>query len=295
MDLDWLRANPRHLGMFLEHQRIRVTPVSGGDVCIAERLTLDDGSELFAKRLSVTPHTDFFAAEAAGLHWLAVPGGPPLPGVIAVDSRAIALEWIDQGEPAAASAEDFGRRLAVLHRAPCPDFGADWAGYIGTETLDNTPTSGTTAWLDWYRLRRIEPYLRQSRDAGSLTADDVAAVEMALDRVDSPVESPARIHGDLHPGNLLWGRGGVWLVDPAAHGGHRETDLATLRLFGGTPYLDRIIAGYQEIHPLATGWEERIGVHQLHLALVHTATAGSVYADLVRTAAAPTGQYFKSR
>ncbi|MBY8856186.1 fructosamine kinase family protein [Nocardia sp. CA2R105] len=288
MDLDWLRANPRHLGMFLEHQRIRVTPVSGGDVCVAERLTLDDGSELFAKRLSMTPPADFFAAEAAGLRWLAVPGGPSLPEVIAVDSSGIALQWIDHGEPSPAGAEDFGRRLAVLHQAPCPDFGADWAGYIGTEPLDNTPTSGATAWLEWYRLRRIEPYLRASRDSGALTADDVAAVETALDRFDPPVEGPARIHGDLHPHNLLWGSGEVWLVDPAAHGGHRETDLATLRLFGGAPYLDRIIAGYQEIHPLATGWEERVGVHQLHLALVHTAMAGPVYADLVRAAATPT-------
>ncbi len=295
MDLDWLRTNPRHLGMFLEHQRIRITPVSGGDVCVAERLTLDDGSELFAKRLQATPPDDFFAAEAAGLGWITVPGGPLVPEVIAVDSRAIALEWINHGTPDPAGAEDFGRRLAVLHQAPCQDFGADWPGYIGTEPLDNTSTSGATAWLEWYRLRRIEPYLRRSRDAGALTADDVAAVEIALSRIDPPVESPARIHGDLHPGNLLWARAGVWMVDPAAHGGHRETDLATLHMFGGAPHLDRIIAGYQEIYPLAPGWEERIGVHQLHLALVHTAIAGPVHADSVRAAAAPAGQYFRSR
>lgn len=288
MDLDWLRANPRHLGMFLTHQRIRVTPVSGGDVCVAERLTLDDGSELFAKRLPTPPPADFFAAEAAGLRWIAVPGGPSLPEVIAVDPGAIALAWIHHGEPDPVAAEDFGRRLAVLHQAPCRSFGADWAGYIGSRPLDNTRADGTTAWLDWYRQRRIEPYLRASRDAGALTADDVAAVETALDRCDPPAEGPARIHGDLHPGNLLWGSGEVWLVDPAAHGGHRETDLATLRLFGGAPYLDRIIAGYQETYPLASGWEERIGVHQLHLALVHTAVAGPVYADVVRGAAAPT-------
>ncbi|MQY18531.1 fructosamine kinase family protein [Nocardia macrotermitis] len=285
MDLDWLRANPRQLGMFLEHQRIRVTPVPGGDICVAERLTLDDGSELFAKRLPGTPPAGFFAAEAAGLRWLAVPGGPRVPEVVAVDSSAIALEWIGHGEPSSAAAEEFGRRLAVLHRAPCPDFGADWPGYIGTEPLDNTLTSGDTAWIEWYRLRRIEPYLRKSRDEDALTAADVAAVEKTLNSIDPPGAGPARIHGDLHPGNLFWGRDEVWLVDPAAHGGHRETDLATLRLFAGTPHLDRIIAAYQEIHPLAPGWEERIGVHQLHLALVHTAMFGSMYADLVRALA----------
>jgi fructosamine-3-kinase len=113
----------------------------------------------------------------------------------------------------------------------------------------------------------------------------VRAVEAALAGVDAPAEGAARIHGDLHPGNVLWGRDQVWLVDPAAHGGARETDLATLRLFGGAPYLDRIIAAYQEISPLAAGWQDRIGVHQLHLALVHTALFGPVYAGLVRAAA----------
>ncbi|MEV6275888.1 fructosamine kinase family protein [Nocardia sp. NPDC051832] len=283
MDLDWLRANPRQLSIFLNHQRIRVTPVPGGDVCVATRLTLDDGSELFAKQRPVMPPADFFAAEAAGLRWLTVPGGPALPEVIAVDAQGIALQWVEHGTPSVAAAEEFGRRLATLHRAPCPDFGAEWQGYIGTEPLDNTP-SGGGAWLDWYRTRRIEPYLRTSRDADALTSADVAMVEAALARIDQPVEPPARIHGDLHPGNLLWGRDRAWLVDPAAHGGHRETDLATLRLFGGIAQLDRVVAAYQDIYPLAAGWEERVGVHQLHLALVHTALFGPGFAGLVRAA-----------
>jgi len=285
MDLDWLRANPRNLGISLHHQRIRETPVPGGDVCIASRLTLDDGSELFVKRRDETPPDDFFAAEAAGLRWLAVPGGPPVPEVIAVDSGAIALQWIEHGAPASAAAEDFGRRLATLHRASCAGFGAPWRGYIATEPLDNTSPGGNVTWLEWYRSRRIEPYLRVSRDAGALNGGDVTAVETALAGIDPPIEPPARIHGDLHPGNVLWGVEQAWLVDPAAHGGHRETDLATLHLFGGTQHLDRIINAYQEIYPLAAGWQDRIGVHQLHLALVHTALFGPAFAGLVRAAA----------
>lgn len=284
MDLDWLRANPRNLGISLHHQRIRETPVPGGDVCAAARLTLDDGSELFVKRRAEAPE-DFFAAEAAGLRWLTVPGGPPVPEVIAVDAGAIALQWIEHGEPTPGIAEEFGRRLATLHRAPCAGFGAPWRGYIATEPLDNAPPGADVAWLEWYRSRRIEPYLRASRDAGALTDSDVAAVEAALARVDQPIEPPARLHGDLHPGNVVWGVDRAWLVDPAAHGGHRETDLATLRLFGGGRQLDRILAAYQEVYPLAAGWQDRIGVHQLHLALVHTTLFGSGFAGLVRAAA----------
>lgn len=287
MDLEWLRANPRLVAIALEHQRIRVTPVVGGDICLAERLTLDDGSDLFAKRYSGTPPDGFFEAEANGLRWLRVAGGPPLPEVFAVDSRAIVMGWVEHGAPTAESAAEFGRALAVLHRAPCAGFGAQWPGYIGTQPLDNTVAEGVP-WLEWYRRRRIEPYLRHSRDAGAITSADVALVESALERGEIPPEPAARIHGDLHPGNVLWGRDRAWLVDPAAHGGHRETDLATLRLFGGTPHLDHILGAYREIHPLAEGWDERVGLHQLHLALVHTALFGSGYANLVRACAAGT-------
>ena len=99
-------------------------------------------------------------------------------------------------------------------------------------------------------------------------------------------EPPARIHGDLWPGNVLWGADGrAWLVDPAAHGGHRETDLAQLALFGGAPYLETIMRAYAEEWPLADGWRERVPVHQLHLLLVHTAAFGAAYRGAVTAAA----------
>ena len=68
MDLAYLRAHPQHLPTFLTHQRMRETPVSGGDVCTASRLTLDDGASVFAKSWpSGSPPEGFFEAEAAGL------------------------------------------------------------------------------------------------------------------------------------------------------------------------------------------------------------------------------------
>ena len=97
------------------------------------------------------------------------------------------------------------------------------------------------------------------------------------------------MHGDLWPGNVLWGADDrAWLVDPAAHGGHRETDLAQLALFGGAPHLDRILAAYQEAWPLADGWRDRVPLHQLHLLLVHTALFGAAYRDAV-VAGRPSG------
>ena len=43
-----------------------------------------------------------------------------------------------------------------------------------------------------------------------------------------------QLHGDLWSGNVFFDRQGVpVLVDPAAYVGHREVDLAMIRLFGG--------------------------------------------------------------
>ena len=83
---------------------------------------------------------------------------------------------------------------------------------------------------------------------------------------------------------MLWSGGRGWLIDPAAHGGHRETDLAMLALFGA-PYLDRVIACYQEVRPLAAGWRERVPLHQLHPLLVHACLFGASYREEVRSAA----------
>nr|MDT0663153.1 fructosamine kinase family protein [Micromonospora sp. DSM 115978] len=290
MDLAYLRAHPRQLPTFLTHQRIRETPVAGGDICTASRLTLDDGSSLFTKSWpenAADPVPDgFFTTEAAGLRWLAEAGAVPVPEVIVALPDLLALEWVEATSPVPAAAARFGRDLATLHRAGAPAFGADWPGFIGALPQDNTPSQGS--WPNWFAQRRLAPYLKISADRGALAAADVALVERVISGIDGygGAEPPARIHGDLWPGNLLWGADGrVRLVDPAAHGGHRETDLAQLALFGGAPHLPVILDAYQQVWPLADGWRERLPVHQLHLLLVHTALFGEGYRDAVRGAA----------
>jgi fructosamine-3-kinase len=286
MDLAYLRAHPQQLPTFLTHQRIRETPVGGGDICDAARLTLDDGESLFAKTWPKSAATGvpdrFFAAEAAGLRWLRAAGAAPVPEVIVELPDLLAMEWVEPGHPTPAAADRFGRELAELHRAGAPAFGADWPGFIGALPEDNTPHDGP--WPEWFAARRLQPYLRMSADRGALSAADVTLVERLLSRIEEYAgeATPARIHGDLWPGNVLWAADGrAWLVDPAAHGGNRETDLAQLALFGGAPHLDRIIAAYHEVWPLASGWRGRVPLHQLHLLLVHSAMFGGAYRDAV--------------
>jgi fructosamine-3-kinase len=149
--------------------------------------------------------------------------------------------------------------------------------------VSNAPFVGT--WGEWFAERRLAPFVELSVDGGALSTVDASVVSRALEMVGSGGlggdEPPARIHGDLWPGNLVWAADRVWLVDPAAHGGHRETDLAFLALFGGAPFLDRIVAAYNEEWPLADGWRERVPAHQLHLMLVHTALFGAAYRSSV--------------
>jgi fructosamine-3-kinase len=194
-----------------------------------------------------------------------------------------------EGATSPAAAREFGASLARLHAVGAPAFGAPWPGYIASLPLDNTPPRqpGSTDWGSWYAERRLVPYLRRAHDDGALTGADVREVEAVIDRIGElagPPEPPSRIHGDLWWGNVLWSGGRGALIDPAAHGGHRETDLAMLALFGA-PHLDEILRAYTEVTPLADGWRSRVPLHQLHPLLVHVCLFGASYASQLTAAA----------
>jgi fructosamine-3-kinase len=242
------------------------------------RLALADGRIAFAKVAG--PAADAgragFEAEAAGLRWLAEPAALPVPEVLAAGRSVLVVSWVAEGAASPEAAERFGAGLARLHRAGAAHFGAPWPGVIAGLPLPNEEADD---WPDWYASRRLLPYARLASDSGALSAADVRLVESVADRIADlagPAEPPSRIHGDCWSGNVLWSAGRGWLVDPAAHGGHRETDLAMLSLFGA-PYLDQILAGYRGSWPLADGWQARIPLHQLHPLLVHVCLFGSGY------------------
>jgi fructosamine-3-kinase len=241
------------------------------------RVTLADGRTVFVKRAR-RDVDGVFPAEAAGLRWLrSATESAPVPEVLAVDDTSIVLPWIETAEPTREAAERFGRDLAAVHASGADGYGAPWRGFIAELPLDN---GGGRSWPEWYATRRVLPYLRLSVDRGALSLVDAAEVERVVEAFAGPEEPPARIHGDLWSGNVLWGGGRGWLIDPAAHGGHRETDLAMLALFGA-PWLDRIIAAYDEVFPLAGGWRTRVPMHQLHPLLVHASLFGAGYRSQV--------------
>jgi fructosamine-3-kinase len=252
------------------------------------RASLADGREVFVK--AAADQAGVFAAEAAGLRWLGEAGpGTPVPDVVAADDHMLVLPWLPSSSPTREAAERFGRELAALHTGNRPDaYGAPWDGFIADLPLDNTPDGRD--WPRWYADRRLEPFLRLG--ARHLSSGDVRLVERVIADIEElagPPEPPSRIHGDLWSGNVLWTDGRALLIDPAAHGGHRETDLAMMALFGA-PHLETVLASYDEAAPLADGWRSRVPLHQLHPLLVHVALVGGSYrASLVDAARAALG------
>ena len=267
--------------------------LGGGDINEAWRVTLADGRTAFVKtRADAGPGE--YAAEAAGLRWLAEPGALRTPRAIEVGEDYLALEWIEPGRLDGAGVEELGRGLAVTHAAGAPGFGdprlagardgdAGEGGAapasFGSLSLPNGPTAD---WPSFYAERRLRPLAELARERGALPDRGVRAVERVCGRIAElagPAEPPARLHGDLWGGNVMAdAEGRPWLIDPSAYGGHREVDLAMLRLFGGwAGHQEKVFSAYAEVAPLADGWEERVQLWQLAPLLVHAVLFGGSY------------------
>lgn len=262
-------------------------------------MELADGRSAFFKTRSGAP-ADEFQNEAASLAWLEVPGGLPVPEVLAVveptddqdgDLRGLVLEWVEPGGSARGSAEALGRGLATIHTAGADRHGAAPPGAasgeirFGRAAMPAADPAAST--FGEVYAGRVEALSAQALDAGSIDRDAaaiIASLAAGMDRFAGPQESPARLHGDLWSGNVMSGPGGEpWLIDPAAYGGHREVDLAMLELFGSPG--PAFYAAYDEVSPLDPGRPERIALWQVQPLLVHAILFGGHYGAAAATAA----------
>jgi fructosamine-3-kinase len=252
--------------------------VGGGCINEGWQVELEGGERAFVKtRPEAAPGE--YAAEAEALAWLAEPEAVRVPRVLGVGEELLALEWIDSGSLARAGAEELGRGLAALHEAGADTFGGRGGPlHIGRLTIPNDPCED---WPEFYATNRILPLM------DAVGASTARTLEKVCDRIADlagPPEPPARLHGDLWGGNVLADADGHgWLIDPVAYGGHREVDLAMLRLFGA-PH-PRLLEAYAEARPLAEGHEERVALWQLFPLLVHAALFGGHYGAQAESAA----------
>ena len=268
--------------------------VAGGDICRAWRIDTPTG-RLFAKAAPPSLETQMrtipanepgmFTLEAAGLDWLAQ-AGAMTPKVVVANQAVLALEWLEPTRPSAAAAHQLGADLGRVHGTEATHFGCPpgsihaTAGWLGALRL---PYGSWTSWPEFYVEGRLRPTAELASAAGHLPAQGRQQLAAVYDRILAadidflgPPISARRCHGDLWSGNILWAQTGAHVIDPAATGGHPETDLAMLQLFGA-PHFASIIRGYETQASLARGWQKRTPLHQLLPLLVHCALFGTGY------------------
>jgi fructosamine-3-kinase len=266
----------------------RSTPAAGGDINQAFHVWLQDGRELFVKTQSAAL-PGLFLDEARGLAWLAQAGALRVPEVLLAceaddeGPACLVLTWIERGSRGsdyAHYAQQLGAGLAQLHRAGAPCFGLDHDNYLASLRQDNQRAQ---RWGIFYAERRIAPLAQLAAQRGELPQALQRRIERLLVRIPDLVgeeEPPARLHGDLWSGNVLCDESGApVLIDPAVYGGHREIDLAMMRLFGG--FSEAVFAAYHEAWPLSAGHAERVSLYQLYPLLAHVNLFGAAYLSQV--------------
>ena len=272
--------------MFIKHQRIRETPVPGGSICTRPAAH----ASTTAARSSPSPcagpaggvlrRRGGRAALAAGGRRGAGAGGrsPRCPDLLA-------LEWIEHGEadPAAApsgSAGELagaapGRRgrvrgaLARVHR------------HAAAAQRRRRTAPGPT-WFAERRLLPVPAHLGRRRRAHRRRRRAGRAGDRRHRAGTAAPSRPARIHGDLWPGNVLWDRGRARLARRPGRarraprdrpGAARRCAAARRTSTGSWPPTAR-----RGRWP--TAGADRVPLHQLHLLLVHTALFGAAYRDV---------------
>ena len=264
----------------LETSVSTIRRLPGGDINEAFGARLSDGREIFIKTCK-KPKSNMYRVEAAGLDWLRV-GPLRIPQVLAAGETFLALEMIEPAQRSPTFDEELGRGLAMLHLAHPSTFGWDESNYIGSLPQSNRKTE---TWAQFYREERLFPQFQMAMKRG-IPRPIATKFEILFSRLDDLIgddEPPARLHGDLWNGNVhVDEHGAPCLIDPAVYGGHREMDLAMMRLFGG--FRARVFAAYHEVYPIAEDHEERIPLYQLYPLLVHVNLFGGGYFDSLQRA-----------
>ena len=255
---------------------IQSFPISGGFTNKAYRLQ-STHSNFFIKFNDVFKFPDMFAIEAAGLRMIEQPQTIKTPKVISCGNfkklTYLLMEWIEPGPATTRSMQLLGQQLAAMHCTTAVMFGTATHALIS----GGLPQSNNeyTTWEQFFIQERLQPKVKLAVERGALTFTDSNDFENLYKKLASlfPVEPPALVHGDLWRGNcVIDNHEQPYLVDPTAHYGYREVDIAMTTLFGG--FEKEFYEAYQEVYPLQKGWEERVEIWNLYPLLILVSLGG---------------------
>lgn len=266
---------------FRDNELVGIQPVGGGCINNGARLRTTSGATFFLKTNRQAP-ADMFAREAEGLQALIAGNGPRLPRPILWGAGFLLLEDLAPAGRRHDYWQSFGRQLAALHQNTLPRFGFDHDNYIGSTPQPNPWTEDGYV---FFAESRLLYQARLARQQDLLEKDDLLRVERLVRRLPElvPDQPASLIHGDLWGGNAITDADGKpALIDPAAHYGWAEAELAMTALFGAFP--DEFYRAYQEIRPLEKGFPARFPVYNLYHLLNHLNLFGRSYLGQVHAA-----------
>jgi fructosamine-3-kinase len=257
-----------------------IHPVAGGCISNAKILTVQSGATFFLKHNQKTP-ADMFTCEAKGLAALHVSGGPTVPRVYLDEREFILLEDLKSGPHNQEYWPTFGRQLAKLHNHTNFQFGFDHDNYIGsTRQLNPWTDDGHTFFAEFRLLYQAQ----MAHKRGLLGKGELRDVERIAGRLVTlvPNQPASIIHGDLWSGNAITDSSGApAIIDPAAHYGWAEAELAMTSLFGTFP--TTFFRAYEEIRPLEPSYQARFPIYNLYHLLNHLNIFGRGYLSQVKS------------
>ncbi len=254
--------------------------IYGGDINEAYRLAMTD-SDYFIK-INMADKLKMFQTEATSLKILADTNSFVIPKINQTgvfESQSYLLTSFILTLQDTSNAEDFAQNLAKLHQTTQAEFGLNFDNFIGELPQKNAPKKD---WTDFYIENRLQFQLDIAKQQSKVPSDILKSFDKLFAKLPEifPNEPPALLHGDLWKGNYFYNLQGKAVVfDPAIYYGHREMDLAMMRLFGG--FDDKIFEIYQSLFPLEKGWQARVAIAQLYPLLVHANLFGDAYWDSI--------------
>ncbi|NQZ01585.1 MAG: fructosamine kinase family protein [Bdellovibrionales bacterium] len=260
--------------------------VSGGSMAAVEKVTVE-GIETQCLLKTGYPSAQVYRAEAKGLIRLGLSKTFRVPEVIEIGDTYLLIEYVELGEKNDDFWQQFADKLVQMHNYSEQWYGFSSDNYCGLSLQKNTPPipyNRDNAWAHFFVDYRLGQQTHLAKANRKWTTELNRLFQQArpimfeiLQDLDEP---PSLLHGDLWSGNyLVDSEGAPVLIDPAAYYGHRETDLAMMKLFGGFP--DEVFVNYEKAYSLHQGWELRLPIYQLYHQLNHLNLFGMSYEKAV--------------